>query len=105
MNEHPIGTIMAGQEACQARVWTHSVGIINTIRDVDKDTRTDQETNGTASLGRWGVHQFLLTANHVIHPDAKVSDLRLGDLTATTSTWLTRNYERTSSPTECPSKT
>jgi hypothetical protein len=77
MNEHPIGTILAGQEACQARVWTHSVGIINTIRDVDKDTRTDQETNGTASLGRWGVHRFLLTANHVIHTDAKVADLRL----------------------------
>jgi hypothetical protein len=51
MNEHPVGTMMAGQEACQARVWTHSVGIINTIRDVHKDTRTDQETNGTGSLG------------------------------------------------------
>src|SRR5215469_15681770 len=77
MNEHPIGTMIAGQEACHSRVWTHSVGIINTIRDVDRDARTDQETNGTASLGRWGVHHFLLTANHVIHPDAKVSDLRL----------------------------
>jgi len=77
MNEHPIGTMIAGQEACHSRVWTHSVGIINTIRDVDRDARTDQETNGTTSLGRWGVHHFLLTANHVIHPDAKVSDLRL----------------------------
>jgi len=77
MNEHPIGTMLAGQEACQARVWTHGVGIINTIREVDKDTRTDQETNGTASLGRWNIHHFLMTANHVIHPQAKPSNLRL----------------------------
>ena len=106
MNEHPIGTVMAGQEACQARVWTHSVGIINTIRDVDKDTRTDQETNGTASLGCWGVHHFLLTANHVIHPDAKCPIcVSSGGPTATTSIWQIRNYERTTSLTESPSET
>lgn len=76
MNQHPIGTMLAGQEACQTRVWIHSVGIINTIRDVDKESRTDSETSGTACLGRWGNHHFILGAGHVLHPDAKVSDLR-----------------------------
>jgi len=31
MNEHPIGTVLEAQKACQTRVWMHSVGIINTI--------------------------------------------------------------------------
>jgi hypothetical protein len=49
MNEHPIGTILEAQKACQTRVWIHSVGIINTIRDVDQARRRDWETNGTGS--------------------------------------------------------
>ena len=77
MNEHPIGTILEAQKACQTRVWINSVGIINTIRDVDHVRRRDWETNGTGSLGCWGNHHFILTAEHVIHSDAKPSDLRL----------------------------
>jgi hypothetical protein len=61
MNEHPIGTILEAQKACQTRVWIRSVGIINTIRDVDQASRRDWETNGTGSLGRWGNHHFILT--------------------------------------------
>jgi hypothetical protein len=76
MNEHPIGTIIEAQRACQTRVWINSVGIINTIRDVDKASRRDWETNGTGNLGRWGNHRFIQTASHVIHPNAKLSDLR-----------------------------
>ena len=57
MNEHPIGTILEAQKACQTRVWIYSVGIINTIRDVDQASRRDWETNGTGSLGRWGNHE------------------------------------------------
>lgn len=68
MNEHPIGTILEAQKACQTRVWIYSVGIINTIRNVDPKSRRDEETNGTGSLGRWGNHHFILTANHVIPP-------------------------------------
>jgi hypothetical protein len=30
-----------------------------------------------AAFGRWGNHHFILTAEHVIHPDAKPADLRL----------------------------
>jgi Trypsin-like peptidase domain len=77
MNEHPIGTILEAQRACQTRAWIHSVGIINTLRDVDHAGRRDWETNGTGSLGCWGNHHFILTAKHVIQPDAKPSDLRL----------------------------
>src|SRR6202042_1280855 len=77
VNEHPIGTIVEAQKACQTRVWIHSVGIINTIRNVDPENRRDEETNGAGSLGRWGNHHFILTANRVIHTDATPSDLRL----------------------------
>ena len=77
MNEHPIGTRLRAQTACQSRVWIHSVGIINSIRKVDPDSRMDWEEMGTGCVGGWGDHHFILTASHVIHDEAKPSDLRL----------------------------
>jgi hypothetical protein len=77
MIEHPIATRLAAEKACQSRVWTYTVGIVNTIRDVDPYRRMDGEAAATGSAGRWGKHYFILSASHVIHKDAKPSDLRL----------------------------
>ncbi len=77
MIEHPIGTLLEAEKACQSRVWTYSLGIINSIRKVDPATRMDWEEMGTGCAGRWGNHYFILTADHVIHPDARPCDLRL----------------------------
>lgn len=63
--------------ACRSRVWTHTVGVVNSIRFVDPDRKMDWEGMGTGCAGRWGNHYFILTAKHVIHPDAKPSDLRI----------------------------
>ena len=77
VNEHPIGTRMKAQAACQSRVWIHSVGIINSIRNVDTQRRTDWEEMGTGCIGLWGGRHFILTAGHVIHDKAKPSDIRI----------------------------
>jgi hypothetical protein len=77
MIEHPIGIRLLAERACQSRVWAYSVGVINSIRHVDPVRRVDAEGMGTGCAGRWGNHRFILTANHVVHPDAKPSDLRI----------------------------
>src|ERR1700676_2064175 len=68
-------------DASLLRVSTHTVGIINSIRTVGFDPitqrRGDGEEAGTGCAGRWGDHHFILTASHVLHSDAKPSDLRL----------------------------
>jgi hypothetical protein len=64
--------------ACRSRVWTNTVGVVNSIRTtVDQEGRFRQEEMGTGCLGRWGEHHFILTAKHVIHTNAKPSDLRI----------------------------
>jgi hypothetical protein len=77
MIEHPIATQLAAQKACQSRVWTYTVAVVNSIRDVDVDKRMDGEGAASGSACKWGKHHLILTANHVIHKDAKPSDLRL----------------------------
>jgi hypothetical protein len=68
-------------DACLLRVSTHTVGIINSIRTVGFDPitrrRGDGEEMGTGCAGRWGEHHFVLTAGHVLHSDARPSDLRI----------------------------
>lgn len=68
-------------EASVNRVATHTVGIINTIRTKGRDSSTnrpgDGEEMGTGCAGKWGTHQFVLSARHVIKEEATPSDLRL----------------------------
>lgn len=70
-----------GAEACLGRLWTHTVGIANNIRDVGFDPitkqRGDGETMGTGCAGLWGGHHFILTAEHVPHKKAQAHDLRI----------------------------
>lgn len=68
-------------DACYSRVWTNTVAIVNTIRTIGRDPVTnrpaDGEEAGTGCAGRWGGHHFVLTAGHVLHPNAHPSDLRI----------------------------
>ncbi len=68
-------------EACLGRLWTHTVGIANNIRDVGYDPVTkrpgDGETMGSGCAACWGVHRFVLTAEHVPHKKAEAHDLRI----------------------------
>jgi hypothetical protein len=66
-----------GLAACSSRLWTHTVAVVNSIRVVHPELRMDEEQGGTGCAGRWGKHYFILTASHVILPDAKPSDLRI----------------------------
>jgi hypothetical protein len=79
--EHREEAIRQAGEAGLNRLWTHTVGIANTIRDVGFDPLTrrrgDEETMGTGCAARWGNHSFILTAGHVPHEDAQPRDLRL----------------------------
>ncbi|HZP62668.1 MAG TPA: hypothetical protein VFB28_04565 [Terriglobales bacterium] len=63
------------------RVSAHTVGIINSIRTVGFDPitkrRGDGEEVGTGCAGFWGKNHFIVTASHVLHPDAEPCDLRL----------------------------
>jgi len=78
MAEHPIESMLeAAEKACRSRVWTYSVGVVNSIRAVDHATRRDWEEMGTGCAGCWGNYHFIATADHVIHPHAKPSDVRL----------------------------
>ena len=68
-------------DACTIRISTSTVSIVNSIRTVGYDPTTnkrgDGEDAGTGCAGRWGNHYFILTAEHVIKPNAKPSDLRI----------------------------
>jgi hypothetical protein len=68
-------------EASLNRVATHTVGIVNSIRTKGYDPLTkrrgDGEEVGTGCAGRWGPYHFVLTAEHVIKPEAQPSDLRI----------------------------
>lgn len=79
--EHVEELRRQGVEACLGRLWTHTVGIANNIRDEGYDpiskSRGDGETMGTGCAGRWGDHHFVLTAEHVPHKKAQASDLRI----------------------------
>jgi hypothetical protein len=70
-----------GAEACLGRLWTHTVGIANNIRDVGYDPitnrRGDGETMGSGCAGFWGSHHFILTAGHVPHGKAQARDVRI----------------------------
>jgi hypothetical protein len=63
------------------RVAIHTVGIVNSIRTKGYDPLTkrhgDGEEVGTGCAGRWGQYHFLLTAEHVIKPEAQASNLRI----------------------------
>jgi len=76
MNEHTIQLQFAAQKACEARVWTHTVAIVNSIPDFLPNS-VDRERPGTGSACSWASHHFILTANHVIRNEAKPCDLRL----------------------------
>ncbi|MGA2697604.1 MAG: hypothetical protein ABSE92_16185 [Terriglobales bacterium] len=79
--EHVDELRKQASEACLIRVTTHTVGIINSIRVEGYDPVTqrqgDGEEAGTGCAARWGNRHFILTAKHVIHSNAKPSDIRL----------------------------
>ena len=68
------------KEASLNRLWTHTVGIVNSIRTVGYDPITkrpgDTEEPGTGCAVRWGDHYFILTAKHVVEK-AQPGDLRI----------------------------
>src|SRR5271165_4477823 len=67
-------------EAFIHRLWMHTAAIVNSIRVVGKDPKTnrpaDGEEFGTGCAARWGDHHFILTAKHVLR-EAKPGDLRI----------------------------
>lgn len=67
-------------DAILCRLARHSVAIVNSIRTVGYDPVTkrpgDGEEVGSGFAGRWGSHDFILTAKHVLRK-AEVGDLRL----------------------------
>ena len=79
--EHRTEAIRQAAEAGLNRLWTHTVGVANTIRDVGFDRLTGRrgygETMGTGCAGRWGDHSFILTAKHVPHKEAQPKDMRI----------------------------
>jgi hypothetical protein len=58
------------KDAMLNRLWIHTVGVVNTIRTVGVDPSTgqpgDSEEPGTGLAARWGEHNFILTARHVL---------------------------------------
>lgn len=77
MIDHPLALRLAAEKACRSRVWTYTVGIVNSIRMVKPEKRMDQEGAASGCAGRWGKHHFIVTAQHVVHKEAKPSDVRL----------------------------
>ncbi len=79
--EHKDEARRQAGEAGINRLWTHTVGIANTIRDTGLDPITgrlaDEETMGTGCAARWGHHSFILTAEHVPHKYAQARDIRV----------------------------
>jgi hypothetical protein len=75
--EHPVSARAVASKACQSRVWTHTVSLVNSIRDVNKEYRIASEEMGSGCAGRWGNYHFILTCEHVIHKDAKPPDMRV----------------------------
>jgi len=67
-------------DAILCRLARHSAAIINSVRTVGFDPVTqrkgDGEEVGTGFAGRWGRHDFILTAKHVLRK-ARASDLRV----------------------------
>ncbi len=57
--EHRDEAVRQAVEASLNRLWTHTVGVANTIRDVGFDPRTrrrgDGETMGTGCAGRGAI--------------------------------------------------
>jgi hypothetical protein len=68
------------KEASLNRLWTHAVGIVNSIRTVGWDPIMkrpgDTEEPGTGCVGRWDGHHFILTAKHVVEK-AQPGQLRI----------------------------
>jgi hypothetical protein len=68
-------------DAMSSRLWTNTVAIVNSIRTIGRHPVTnhpaDGEEAGTGCVGRWGSCHFIITAGHVLHPEAKPSDIRI----------------------------
>ena len=62
------------------RLWAHSVAVVNSVRVIGKDPvtnrRGDAEEFGSGAALRWGDHQFILTAKHIL-AGAGPCDLRI----------------------------
>jgi hypothetical protein len=82
MTEHKIGLMMGENRAFIERIAWYSVGVVNLLADVDRQSKTAADVLGTGTACTWKGHSLILTAEHVLakaEPDNLAFLLRIDD--------------------------
>ena len=66
MTEHKIGLMIGEYRAFIERIAWYSVGVVNLLADVDRQSKTMADVIGTGTACMWEGHNLILTAEHVI---------------------------------------